>query len=178
MTSLEIENGEKVCKCAEYLMRPANAKDLDELYRETEKEGLLETVFYDVYSGGERMDSSGFQSRFKAVEIFGLYSRKNYPLGYVWVTEMKSHAVQTHFCFFPSRIKDTVALAKFGATALCLFANSIKGVPDIKTFYGYIPEFNQRAIDFTKKLGWKESGRIPNFVQNKVQDLVLLTYKV
>ena len=128
--------------------------DIMSLYDTMESEGLVDTVFYD----GSVRDRETFAGVMKRNFMCVVVEEKK-PIAFFWLTDRNARRAQIHFCFFKeARGKRAVEVGTFILNAL--------SKAKLDCLIGYIPAFNQPAIQFFKRLGVQFAGTIPNGIYN------------
>jgi len=136
--------------------RTISDEDLKDIYNRMTHEGTLTTVFY-----GDRVNSElEFISFFKNPNNFIAVAFLDKEMcGFTWINSLNETYAFMHFCFFKEFWGEK--MQGIGKTSFDYF----KSWGRFKVFIGMIPDFNKRAIQFAKKMGYVELGTIPEMVK-------------
>ena len=76
------------------------------------------------------------------------------PIAFGWLNNLKNETAEAHFCLFSEAWKWSVEVGK-------LLIEKALATSELKMLVGYIPEFNQMALDFARKCGAIKLGTLP-----------------
>jgi len=157
-------------------IRTATDSGIKKLFTRTVKDGLDKIVFYE----GTVNTEDDFLKVVKYGEcLFYIIKSEDDTIGYVWLNRFENHTARYHFCAFQEYWGDLAEVAKkIMDTLLHMESNDGTYLFDLLT--GFIPVWNDRAIQFTLKHGGQSAGIIPNAIwnneQQKSEDAVFIYY--
>lgn len=76
------------------------------------------------------------------------------PIACGWFNNLKNETAEAHFCLFAEAWDKSVEVGK-------LLIEKAMATAELQMLVGYVPEFNQMALDFAKKCGAVELGKLP-----------------
>jgi len=144
-------------------IRTAADSDIKALFTRTEQDGLVPVVFYE----GTIATAEAFLAMAKAENtLFYILMDGTKTVGYMWLNRFENHTARLHFCIFKSYWGNSLDIGKWCLTeVLHMQENTGRFVFDLVT--GFVPAWNERAINFALKCGGKTHGIIPNSIFNK-----------
>lgn len=126
------------------------------VFRQIKQEKNFELVFYE----GQIRSEDDFLSMMKSPANAPVFLLRNgVAAGVAWLNGFSANLAYGHFCFLAADDRDTVKMGKSIVSYWLSF-------PQLEFVMGVIPSFNRRAIEFVKKLGFKEVGDVPQMIKN------------
>lgn len=125
--------------------------DLMVIFDKMVRDDTLKYVFYD----GSVTNAVEFVQFIKSVDIqlFVVLDDDN-PVACGWLTDFKFCTAQAHFCVFSEAWNRSVEVGK-------LMIEKAMNSMELKMLVGYVPKFNNLAIDFVNKCGGVVVGELP-----------------
>jgi hypothetical protein len=86
--------------------------------------------------------------------FYVVYEEEEEFLGCGWFNNLKNKTADAHFCVFAEGWDRSVEIGK-------LLIEKAMATAELKMLVGYVPKFNQLAIDFAQKCGAVLLGELP-----------------
>lgn len=142
----------------------------------TVKDGMEKVVFYE----GTISTSDEFLTVMKLPGVlFYVVMDGAEPVGYTWLNRFENHTARCHFCGFKEIWGQGVEVGTEAITQLINRKDS-SGNFIFDLFTGFIPEWNEFAINFMFACGAKSAGTIPKAIWNnekqKSEDAIFFHY--
>jgi len=144
------------------------------VYRQLVDDGTINVVFYDEVMKSED-DFLTFMKNKDNIVVFPVRDKK--LMGVAWLNNLTKNQAFAHFALFKE-----AALKKYteeiGKEILDYWMNMPgNDGPLLDVLMGLIPEFNQKALYYIERLGFKRVGRIPKIVLRKGgKEAAILSY--
>lgn len=143
---------------------------LSGFFEEMERDELTDIVFYT-----NELDSSQFVKMMKNPANLPVFIWDDGLKGVAWINNLADNHAMGHFCFLKS------GWGKFAEQAgeevlKYWFAIDGSNGPLFDLIFGFIPEFNQRAVNFSQRIGFTKLGVIPKLanVRGERSGMVIL----
>ncbi len=157
-------------------IRTATDSDIKRLFKRTAEDGIDSIVFYE----GTIQTEDEFLRMARSHQIlFYILMDGNETVGYTWLNRFENHTARQHFCIFKNYWGKSLDLGKTVLKSLIHMKDG-NGNYLFDLLTGFVPAWNERAINFSLKCGGKSHGIIPNAIWNKKkqksEDAVFIYY--
>ena len=156
-------------------IRTASNSDIKLLFRRTVADGLDKIVFYE----GTIRTEDDFLRMARGDVLFYILMDGVKTVGYMWLNRFENHTARQHYCVFKEYWGRSLDIGKWVLHEI-LHKKDNAGNYIFDLLTGFVPVWNQKAINFSLKCGGKTYGVIPNSIFNgetmQSEDAVFIYY--
>ncbi len=135
--------------------------EIVQVYNWTKEDDLLQKVYYNIDTS--KISEDWFLQFWKRPDISVYVVLLNGKVGgWVWIDQIIDNSANIHLCIFKwTWGVSSIKMCRDGLLQLLNIKNKRTDRYMVDILVGYTPVYNQLAVRFSKKVGFKKAGIIP-----------------